>query len=61
MVCWCVCTAWARDNHDNARFLNANGDHKLYKAALVYSLYSEGIPIVYYGSEQVQRSIHHNM
>jgi len=40
------------DNHDNPRFLNENGDHALYKSALLYSMYSEGIPIVYYGSEQ---------
>ena len=41
------------DNHDNPRFLNVNGDHALYMSALLYSMYSEGIPIVYYGSEQV--------
>jgi len=34
------------------RFLNQQGDHQLYKNAIVYTLYSQGIPIVYYGSEQ---------
>eukprot|EP01130_Rhizamoeba_saxonica_P017675 TRINITY_DN8618_c0_g1_i1.p1 TRINITY_DN8618_c0_g1~~TRINITY_DN8618_c0_g1_i1.p1 ORF type:complete len:472 (-),score=78.46 TRINITY_DN8618_c0_g1_i1:16-1431(-) len=40
------------DNHDNARFLSMNGDYQLYKSALTYVLLSEGIPIVYYGTEQ---------
>ena len=40
------------DNHDNARFLNVQSDYQLYKNALVYTLYSTGIPIVYYGTEQ---------
>jgi len=40
------------DNHDNARFLSKNGDYALYKNALLYTLFSTGIPIVYYGSEQ---------
>lgn len=41
------------DNHDNARFLNNNGNHKAFQSALIFSLFTEGIPIVYYGSEQL--------
>lgn len=40
------------DNHDNARFLYVNNNWNLYKNALALSLYTTGIPIVYYGSEQ---------
>jgi alpha-amylase len=40
------------DNHDNARFLNVQSDLKLYQNAIVYTLMSEGIPIIYYGTEQ---------
>ena len=40
------------DNHDNARFLNSQGDHNRFKNALTFSLTSRGIPFVYYGSEQ---------
>jgi len=40
------------DNHDNARFLHQNNDWNVYRAALTYVLMGEGIPIVYYGSEQ---------
>ncbi len=40
------------DNHDNARFLNGNGDHTVFKAALAYSLTARGIPFFYYGDEQ---------
>lgn len=40
------------DNHDNARFLSQQSDIQLYKNALVYTLLSEGIPIIYYGTEQ---------
>lgn len=40
------------DNHDNARFLNGNGEHKLFKSALAFSLTARGIPFFYYGSEQ---------
>ena len=39
------------DNHDNPRFMNAQSDVALYRGALAYSLLSDGIPIVYYGSE----------
>lgn len=39
------------DNHDNARFLNGNNNVNRFKNALVFSLTSRGIPIVYYGSE----------
>ena len=41
------------DNHDNVRFLNMQSDTVLYRNALTYVLLSPGIPIVYYGSEQV--------
>lgn len=40
------------DNHDNPRFLNGNGDHRLFKSALAFSLTARGIPFFYYGSEQ---------
>ena len=40
------------DNHDNARFLNMNGDHRQFKSALTFAILNRGIPIVYYGSEQ---------
>ena len=39
------------DNHDNARFLNANGDRSKFKSALVFALTARGIPFYYYGSE----------
>ncbi|KAI9315827.1 a-amylase [Dichotomocladium elegans] len=40
------------DNHDNPRFLNTNKDIALFKNALAYVLLGQGIPVVYYGSEQ---------
>lgn len=40
------------DNHDNPRFLSFQSDQTLYKAGLVYTIFSNGIPIVYYGTEQ---------
>lgn len=40
------------DNHDNPRFLNLQKDKTLYKSGLVYTMFSLGIPIVYYGTEQ---------
>ncbi|KAJ8656957.1 hypothetical protein O0I10_007291 [Lichtheimia ornata] len=40
------------DNHDNPRFLNTNKDTSLFKNALTYVLLADGIPVVYYGSEQ---------
>ena len=39
------------DNHDTARFLNAQKDLALFAAAIAYTILSDGIPIVYYGSE----------
>ena len=39
------------DNHDNPRFSAGQADEALYRAALAYGLLSDGIPIVYYGSE----------
>lgn len=40
------------DNHDNKRFLNINNDRKALQASLVFSIFAQGIPCVYYGSEQ---------
>jgi len=40
------------DNHDNPRFLNGQSDYKLYENAILYTLLSSGIPIIYYGTEQ---------
>ncbi len=40
------------DNHDNARFLSQQSDSEIYKNAILYTLYSTGIPIIYYGTEQ---------
>jgi len=40
------------DNHDNPRFLNGNGNPKLFKSALAFALTARGIPFYYYGSEQ---------
>jgi alpha-amylase len=40
------------DNHDNARFLHYHDDLKNFQNALVFGLYMQGIPIVYYGTEQ---------
>lgn len=40
------------DNHDNERFLHKNGNHKRLMNALSFTLFSRGIPIVYYGTEQ---------
>lgn len=40
------------DNHDNPRFLNKQNDVAQFKNALAFVLLAEGIPIVYYGSEQ---------
>ena len=39
------------DNHDNPRFMHETQDVGTYRAAVAYSLLSDGIPIVYYGSE----------
>lgn len=40
------------DNHDNPRFLYYQSNTVLYKNALVFTLFTTGIPIIYYGSEQ---------
>jgi alpha-amylase len=40
------------DNHDNSRFLNSQGDKRLFKSALTFALTARGIPFFYYGSEQ---------
>lgn len=41
------------DNHDNPRWLNQFGnDHVRFKNALTFALTFQGIPVIYYGSEQ---------
>lgn len=40
------------DNHDNARFLHYHPDLKNYQNNVVFNLYMQGIPIIYYGTEQ---------
>lgn len=39
------------DNQDQPRFLDG-GSQNFYKNGLIYTLYSQGIPIIYYGTEQ---------
>lgn len=41
------------DNHDNDRFLSKNPDTTILKNALLFTLFSEGIPVIYYGTEQM--------
>ena len=40
------------DNHDNTRFLFEYGNYDSFVSALLFSLFYNGIPIVYYGDEQ---------
>lgn len=40
------------DNHDNPRFLHITYSHALFKSALTFTVFAQGIPIIYYGSEQ---------
>jgi len=40
------------DNHDQARFLSVQSDTWKYRNGLVFTLFSTGIPIIYYGTEQ---------
>jgi len=40
------------DNHDKPRFLEITKDLRIFRNALVFILFVEGIPVVYYGSEQ---------
>lgn len=40
------------DNHDNPRFLSFNPDWNILKNALSYIMFAEGIPFMYYGTEQ---------
>ena len=40
------------DNHDNPRFLNQCNDKRLFRNAIVFNLFYEGIPMFYYGDEQ---------
>ena len=41
------------DNHDNERFLNKNFNIPRFKGALAFSMIFRGIPIIYYGDEQL--------
>lgn len=41
------------DNHDNPRFLYFNPSVALLKSAVVYAMFAQGIPIMYYGTEQL--------
>lgn len=41
------------ENHDQPRFLSITNDLSLYKNVLMYTILGEGIPIIYYGSEQM--------
>eukprot|EP00767_Chilomastix_cuspidata_P001057 gnl/Chilomastix_cuspidata/1318.p1 GENE.gnl/Chilomastix_cuspidata/1318~~gnl/Chilomastix_cuspidata/1318.p1 ORF type:complete len:482 (+),score=96.41 gnl/Chilomastix_cuspidata/1318:145-1446(+) len=41
------------DNHDNARWLyQTGGDWERYRSALTFALFYQGVPVIYYGSEQ---------
>jgi len=40
------------DNHDVPRFLHARPDLTAFKNAMAFILFAEGIPIIFYGSEQ---------
>ena len=40
------------DNHDNPRFLNQCNDKRLFRNAIIFNLFYEGIPMFYYGDEQ---------
>ena len=40
------------DNHDTPRFLGQHNDIKSYQNALAFCFFTQGIPILYYGSEQ---------
>ena len=41
------------DNHDNARWLSYASNLARYRSAIVLNLAMEGIPIIYYGTEQL--------
>ena len=43
------------DNHDRRRFLNMTEEIPTLQHALVFTMFTEGIPIVYYGTEQAFR------
>lgn len=40
------------DNHDNPRFLSQNSDQNVLLSAMAYNIFAQGIPIIYYGTEQ---------
>lgn len=40
------------DNHDNPRFLYQNNRINRLRNAVIFTLFSQGIPIIYYGTEQ---------
>jgi hypothetical protein len=41
------------DNQDNDRFLQATSSIPCYKSALAYIFFTNGVPTVYYGTEQL--------
>ena len=43
------------DNHDRRRFLNLTIEIPTFQHALIFTTFTEGIPIIYYGSEQAFR------
>lgn len=43
------------DNQDNDRFLQATSSIPCYKSALAYIFFTDGVPCVYYGTEQLFR------
>ncbi|CAF1266753.1 unnamed protein product, partial [Rotaria sordida] len=40
------------DNHDLPRFLNQTKNELLIRNALIYLMFSDGTPVLYYGTEQ---------
>ena len=42
-------------NHDNPRFLNSTENVDSFKNAIIFTLFYEGIPIFYYGDEQLYK------
>lgn len=40
------------DNQDNSRFLNTSNNDANYKSAIAHMFFTNGVPIIYYGTEQ---------
>lgn len=51
-ICGSLYTGTFIDNHDNSRFLFSQSSYTLYKNAIAMTLFTQGIPIIYYGTEQ---------